>query len=258
MLILRKEQMEIFREAAMQRFENEMLQHLGEFSPSLFKTVGNEQMHKAVRFGITQAHNHGFTFRGPVQLYLELMLLFGSYFDTDPQYPWATEILTRQDSGSQMQRAEQLYQKAMDYNQKVSGPKNIYALDALRNIALMARQPLTVSANNFMPDMLQAMAFLYPQKAAYVGREGLEALIQKAMGGAKRQRFATVRGVVLVSVLMLAFGHGCAIDPLYPWIAKTFKDDTLTDPEARAKRLEKNALTWLDHVLVNFDKESQA
>ena len=132
----------------------------------------------------------------------------------------------------------------MDYNQKVSGPKNIYALDALRNIALMARQPLTVSASNFMPDMLQAMASLYPQKAAYVGREGLEALIQKAMGGAKRQRFATVRGVVLVSVLMLAFGHGCAIDPLYPWIAKTFKDDTLTDPEARAKRLEKNALTW--------------
>ena len=86
----------------------------------------------------------------------------------------------------------------------------------------------------------------------------LKPLYKKRWGGAKRQRFATVRGVVLVSVLMLAFGHGCAIDPLYPWIAKTFKDDTLTDPEARAKRLEKNALTWLDHVLVNFDKESQA
>lgn len=72
-------------------------------------TVGDEQMLKAVRFGITQARNHGFTFRGPVQLYLELMLLFGSYFDTDPQYPWAAAILARQDSGSQMQRAEQLY-----------------------------------------------------------------------------------------------------------------------------------------------------
>ena len=71
-------------------FEKEMVSPpFREFSPPLFKAVGEEQMRKAIRFGIGRADSYGFTFRGPVRLYLELMLLFGSHFDTDPQYPWA-------------------------------------------------------------------------------------------------------------------------------------------------------------------------
>ena len=52
---------------------------------------------------------------------------------------------------------------------------------------------------------------------------------------------------------MFAFGHGCCEDPLYPWIARTLTDEKITDAEARAKRLEKKAITWLDHVLILFD-----
>ena len=70
--------------------------------------------------------------------------------------------------------------------------------------------------------------------------------------------FRAVREMALVIVLMLAFGHGCADDPLYPWIARTLQDEAITDPAARAKRLEKKALTWLEHVLAYFDKEAQA
>ena len=53
---------------------------------------------------------------------------------------------------------------------------------------------------------------------------------------------------------MFAMGHGCGSDPLYPWIAQTLRDETLKDPDAKAIRLEKKALTWLEHVLANFDK----
>ena len=98
-----------------------MVAHLAEFSPPLFKAVGEEQMRKAIRFGIGRADSYGFTFRGPVRLYLELMLLFGSHFDTDPQYPWAAAILTDQDSDPQMQCAERLYEVTMDYREEVAG-----------------------------------------------------------------------------------------------------------------------------------------
>ena len=57
---------------------------------------------------------------------------------------------------------------------------------------------------------------------------------------------------------MLAFGHGCGADPLYPWIAGTLKDEAITDPETKAKRLERKALTWLEHVLAYFEKGAQA
>ena len=97
MLVIRPEQMEVFKEAALRSFESEMVAHLAEFSPPLFKAIGEEQMRKAIQFGIDRAGSYGFDFRGPVRLYLELMLLFGSHFDTDPQYPWAAAILTNQD-----------------------------------------------------------------------------------------------------------------------------------------------------------------
>ena len=59
---------------------------------------------------------------------------------------------------------------------------------------------------------------------------------------------------VIRMLLMFAFGHGCCDDPLYPWIARTLNDERITDPPARAKRLETKALTWLDHVLEYFNE----
>ena len=96
------------------------------------------------------------------------------------------------------------------------------------------------------------------KKAAYVGREAIEAPIHQGLAGVKKQGFNKVRGAALVIVLMLAFGHGCAADPLYPWIAKTLKDDSMEAPEAKSVRLERKALIWLEHVLAHFDKEAQA
>jgi hypothetical protein len=258
MLTVSKEQMEIFRKEAMRHFEDEMLAHLGEFSPPLFKVLGKEQMRKAIRFGIALAGNHGFTFRGPIRLYLELMLLFGSHFDTDPQYPWAAEILANQDAGSQMQRAEWLYEKTMDYRHKVAGPEDAYALQALRKITTFLHQPIALPNARLVPAILQEITSLYPQKAAYVGREGLEALIRKSIHGAARQRLFKVRGVMLVVLLMLAFGHGCGYDPLYPWIANTLKDEASADHEVRTKRLEGKALSWIEYILAYFDKEMKA
>lgn len=55
-------------------------------------------------------------------------------------------------------------------------------------------------------------------------------------------------------VLMVAFGHGCTEDDLYPWIARTLQNEAITDAAHRTKRLETKALTWLDHVLANFDQ----
>lgn len=254
MLMIRDAQNKVFEQRARHAFEQEMVAHLAEFSPPLFKTLGEKPMLDIVRFGMARAEKqHGFNLRGPVRLYLEMMLLFGSYFETDPQYPWAAEILASLDS-DQMRRAELLYDKILDYREKVAGPEDAYALKALRNISILAQHPLAISAEDFIPAMRREITRVYPQKAAYVGEEGIDALIRKGLDGARRQRFSTARGAALIVVLMLAFGHGCGADPLYPWIGKTLKDETLADPEARVKRLEKKALTWLEHVLAYFEK----
>ena len=258
MLVMRAEQMEVFRRAALGLFEAQMVRHLAEFSPPLFQAVGEGQLRKVSRLGMERAAGYGFTCRGPVRLYLELMLLFGSHFDTDPQYPWAAEILADRDPNHQMDRAESLYRRSLDYREKVAGPKDAYTLEALRNIAVLAKQPLTLPIEDFPAAMHREIALVYPEKVAYIGNQGISALIRKGMDGARMQRFSTPRGMALVTFLMFAMGHGCGSDPLYPWIAQTLKDKAVTDADARVKRLETKALTWLGHALANFDKAVQA
>jgi hypothetical protein len=254
-LVIRDQMMEAFRRDTLHGFEDEMVVHFGGFSPPLVNAVGEEQIRKMIDFGIVQAGSYRLTYRGPVRLYLELMLLFGSYFGEDPQYPWATEILSS--SGPQMQRAELLYEKTLEYRRTVAGPEDIYTVQALRRIRVLAEQSLPFSAQNFVSAVLHEIRQIYPQKADHVGSAGLEALIHKGIERARDYHFSELRQITLLIVLMLAFGHGCLDDPLYPWIARTLKDEIITDPVARANRLTTKALTWLDHVLSYFESGSE-
>lgn len=226
-----------------------MLVHLADFVPPLFNSIGEQQMRKAIDFGIARAARHGFTNRGPVRFYLELTMLLGCHFDTDPQYPWATEILGDDDPDSQMDRAERLYEKTRDYRRSVAGPDDHYTRAALENIAFFARHPLALSVDRYVPDLLQQIALIYPQKADYVGDAALEALIRAGVATAQRNRCSTVCDTTLLIMLMLAFGHGCTSDFLFPWIEKCLEGKATADPHARFEQLEQEALRWIAYLL---------
>ncbi len=247
MLVIRQEQLEVFRQAAFSAFENEMVVHSQELSPRLCKVIGEEQLRAALRQAMSRASGYGFTNRGTLRLYIELMFLCGSGFDTDPQYPEVGAILKA--PGDQMLRAEQIHEGACAYQEKVSGPKNVNVHRALEALLVFAQEPLTLSPNHFVAEMLQEMTRIFPAKAAYVGEQGLTALIHEGSAEARKYHFPPARGDGLLVALMFGFGHGCTDDPLYPWIARTLQDERIVDPAARAQRLEKKAVTWLEHVV---------
>jgi len=256
MLTIRKEQMDSFRSSALQAFENDMVIHLAEFSPKLFTTVKEEQMRKVIRFGMNHADVYGFNFKGPVRLYLELMMLFGSHFGTDPQYPWANEILADTNT-PQMERAQQLYQHTCDYHQQVNGSGNDHTLRGIRNIAHFVEQPLTITEDNFITDVLNQMILIYPEKTAYIGNEQLETLIKEGIATAYKYDISMLRGRVWIIILMSAFGHGCHDDLLYTWISRTLNDELIISSGARVRRLENKSLTWLKHALDYFNKQDE-
>lgn len=253
-LVIREEQMETFRLAARRAFEEEMLTHLAGFSPYLVRSAGAESLRRAIRFGIEQAQSHGLTSRGPVRLYLESMLLFGWRFDSDPQYPWARTILAGQAAGAQMEAAKALYDKVVDYRAKVAGPDDTYTLAALARIIPLYHQSFPLPEIDLGSAILNLIEYIYPQKAAYVGRAGLEEMIRSGMLGARRQGFTTPRGAVLVTGLMLMFGHRCGSDPLHPWIQEVLQDQETPEPADRAKRLEAATMVRLEALQAELQK----
>lgn len=254
MLVIRAEQMEIFERIALRKFEDEMISHSKKFSPRLCEVIGDEQLRAAVNPAISRAMDFGFTNRGPIRLFIEMMFLYGSRFDTDPQYPMIGEIL--RSSGDQMQRAEQIHKGHLDYHENVNGEEAVNVYNALRSLRLFAQMPIKFSSEYFFEGMRQEMHNIFPQKADYVGEEALTALINEGRTEAQKYAFS-LRGQALMVALMHAFGHGCTDDPLYPWISRTLKDERIIDSAAREDYLERKALVWLKHVLAGNKKEDR-
>ena len=253
MLTIRDAQMRAFEENARERFEDEMLRHSREFSPRLAAVLGDARFGVAVRSAIERARQHRLTLRGPVRLFIELSFLFGSSFDSDPQYSWARDILASPDP--EMTRAEALHAKTLEYQEKVSGADGQNTRRALVELSQLATRQLPLAADTLRDTIRAEMMRAFPQKAAYIGEQALDALIAEGQNVAARVQFPQ-RGQAVIVTLMFAFGCGCVNDPLYPWIAGTLGDPRITTPEMRADRLERKSRTWLRHVVDSFPEGS--
>lgn len=247
MLKVRAEQTQAFETSAMRTFEDEMTYHAAKFSPVLVSVIGEEQMRLAVREMIAKARHHGFTLRGPIRLFVELMLMCGSSFDTDPQFSAIADALAIR--GAEMARVEAMQTAHNEYLELVAGRSNVNVNSALFAIAQFARNFPDVRNSDLEHMLLAELSNGFPQRLAYSGQAVLLEIIRQGRAGALAHGFDTPRGQALIIILMSAFGHGCMADPLYPWIMHTLNDPKIVDAKTRADRLERKALTWLDHVL---------
>src|SRR6266403_4499601 len=139
-VIIRKAQLEPAAKAAAAAFEQEMVDHLFSFSPKHCEVIKEPGVREVIRLGLQRAEAFGFTFRGPVRLFIELMFMFGSEFATDPQHPWAAAALQDKTVPDQMSRASLLYDAAQKYLEEVSGPNHRYAVASLRRTRAQINQ----------------------------------------------------------------------------------------------------------------------
>lgn len=249
MLRIRPEQLKVLEVDVLRRFKEEMVEHSKEFSPQLCNNLSDKQLHVIIKQSIKRADKYGFTNRGSVRLYLEIKLLLGSNFDTDPQYPKLAEILKRDDE--QMQRADALYEVVVDYENQVIGSGAIYKVQALEILSEFVHEKLVFQPNTFVTEMLDKMTQMYSQKVNYIGTDDLTELIIEGQRKAREFRFSTTtnHGEILLILLMFSFGHGCIRDPLYPWISQILYDEKIIDPAIKIKLLEEKVLILLAPVV---------
>jgi len=258
MLTLTAAQWTQLARAALGRFESEMVAHCHVFSPRLSSLLGDDTLRAVVAGAVQRAAKHGLTHRGPLRLWVELTLLFGSEFDTDPQYPWVARTLAVHAPQFQMQRAERVYEQTIHYLDTVVGPDDKLARQSLERMAMMADAAWWQAASGESVHPLHLAALIYPEKAKHVGDDALLALARAAVEEARAHGLDTRRHALLMCVLMFAFGHGCTRDPLYPWIANTLRADRGSDPQARALALERKAVIWLKRVLAGEPQAAPA
>lgn len=247
---IRREQMEVFEQAAVQGLEQRLFTHLQECFPKHCQVLGEAAIRALIRFGCDRAAHHGFTAEPGQRLYLDLMLLLGSHFDEDPQLPWAAEILADRSQPDQGARAQRLHAKACEYLDRALGPNNQHLDGALRQIRQETLEGFARSgAGSFENYMIMRLSMLYPEKCQYIREDCLRNLIQRGVSFARSYGLTTERGVVLSIALMFFLGSAFDTDPQFPWAAAVLNEPSIPDPPTRANRLYAEALAYLDRWL---------
>ncbi|WP_437674143.1 hypothetical protein [Sorangium sp. So ce131] len=93
MLVIRKEQVAVFRAESQRRFAARMRAYIAEEHPDRYRTLGDDGTAVLVEKGIEKAARHGIDAEGPTAVLIELMLEFGERLERSPDRAWAEKIL---------------------------------------------------------------------------------------------------------------------------------------------------------------------
>jgi hypothetical protein len=251
-LTIRQEQLEALRQCHLRKFEDEMVLHLQEFSPRHWRVMGEADGRRVIRLGVQQAAKYGFTNHGPVRFHIELMFMFGSYFDTDPQCPWASQILKDHRRVDQMVLADRLFTSMNRYLMEVSGPQHEYLTQSMQRLNEARADNFVKLDVDLESGLSDGLATIYPQKHRYLGDAVVRSLIRQSFNLAKDFHFSSDKGRILMAVLSFSVGHRFPEDPLYGWIASRLNDPRRADPNDRIEELYSKSRLYLRRVLENL------
>jgi hypothetical protein len=224
-------------------FVEEMMEDCRWFAPALARSIGPRGLRRYVSDRWQRAESFGFTLRGPVRTFIETSLLFGSNFDTDPQYAWAGKILRSE--GAEMDRAMRIWEGTTAHQAKVT----LWAQrKALFRWTFGGRPPTARSRGRFIEEALAEVHRVYPEKAEFVGDEALRRLIDEAFTEGERCGLSEPAEYAIVVALFLVLGHGCSHDPLFPPMMEAFQISASSSAE-RAELLRAAAMLLLREQL---------
>ena len=242
-MIVRPEQMEKFASADSPQFEANAVLHVQENFPKHAGFLGENGVKDLVQYGRKQAAGYGFLSSAHVTLYIDLMLLLGRGFDSDPQLPWAASALTGKKSKPD-EKAEVLHQRAMDYLDLVSGPANEF-IDAAQSRLLQEPLEIPSAPAAFMKELTSRLKKVFPEKALYLGDDGLGELIRAAAAASGKYELSKPQGVMLFAGMMFLLGSSFDSDPLFGWATTILKDKRNASSDERIQHLHAAGISYL-------------
>jgi len=227
-----------------------MVIHIKKYFPKYYEIMGEPTVRKVIRYSIERAETYGLTTERDVCLYINLVFLLGSNFDTDVQFPWAAATLKDEMIKGSVIRIDKLYEIAMDYLGRVNGDNNIYLALALRKIREVPFGEFSYAVSeDVVRKVISQLKNVWPEKCQYLGNSILHQLVQHGIKSARRYNITGEKGLVLYIGLMFMLGSGFDNDPQFPWATAVLRNEVLTEQSAKVERLHTEAMAFLNKWL---------
>lgn len=251
MFVIRSEQLSQMGDAISARFDDELVRHLSSYAPFETEMLGQDGLRRLVILAKQRAAVVGFTHRESIRLYLDLMILLGSGFATDPQYPWVTAALVPSvKTPEQKWRARTLHRNTLRYTHAVLGEKREFLFAALQRVGHSSGLEFWLQGNVPEP-LISNLRLIFPEKCSYLGDAVLRSVIQLAARRAEDYGVSLQQGVVLFAILIFLLGHEVDRDPTVPWVEVSMRDTASLEPRERVERLYSITCTNIRFLLGN-------
>jgi hypothetical protein len=255
-MIIRSEHVKTLGALTREQFIQSMIEHLYGFAPDHAKILGTETLEKIIELGIQRAGSYGFTQKGPVRFYIELMFLLGSDFDTDPQFTWASTILNRPwDDDYELRRTGELFWAMNRFLDAAAGPGKDYIVAGLQRTMAGGLDFVPDPGGDILGQMLRHLGRLAPEQHGTVGEQALRSLIKRGFAAARTYNAQTLADQSFVVLLMFWFGHGCLTDLQFPWMGLTLRREPALPQQSDVfQNLRRKTYLYLQHALDNLPK----
>jgi hypothetical protein len=228
------------------QFMDKVSEHLRRYFELPCRIAGDACVRETIRLGVTRARRWGLTLEASAQSYIDHMVMLGSDFDSDPQLPWAREILERKQP--ELVRLDSLHAQTADYMARTAGEDSREVFFAVARARAHGLCPdLAVPPSQALEQVSTWLARMYPQKYRLVAYR-LPELVLHAEAIAFRHGFERPRALGRVLGMMFLMGGGVCDEPMTPWVGAILRDTRHTADE-REEKLWSSLCAYADRWL---------
>jgi hypothetical protein len=233
---IRPEQMKAFEAVVLRNLEDRLADYLEEFFPERSHNLDDEQVRGVIQYGMVRARHWQISSERGVHLYLATMLILGSDFDTDPQYPWAASILSDPTMEEPDERIFHLSDEVLAYWQRVAGNEEEHWHQALATFCALAQSRSWRAVGTHLDgDVGTWLREIWPTKYAGMAEDLVCRVIQQGRQSAHELGLTGSKASTLYIGAMFLLGQNWLQAPQFPW-GQSFRGD---DPiDNRSRRLE--------------------
>lgn len=201
-------QVDVLKKISIESYIDEIAEHCGVIFPRLIPLYRKEDFCSHIQQGITLAKKAGYTQRGPVRLYIDMMIILGANFERDPLFQGLK--IEEQKCLPQIERSVMLCGLLDDYLAKVYGDNGCFFKESLENFKYSSVKFLSDRTRFSNEGLHELLREIYPQRYDFAGYDAVNALI--VLSGASCEKYNLKRKGHKSYLALIMFLFGCSFE----------------------------------------------
>lgn len=234
MLKINNSQVLKFKEHFVSDFENELLIHVKTYFQGHYQMAGEEGIRKTIRYCFTKCKQYKFTTKRNICLYLNNMLMLGSNFDDDPQYPWARLISKDIKFKDSVSHIDDISSNAMEVFEAFAGTENKHINRFFLNITQQKDKLFNSLCDANLKLNTEILKEWFPQKYDTIKEQNLQKMVLAGYHLSEKYGISKTSNIAIYIFMMFTGGSGFDTDPQYHTIGEILNSDLEEDQKGQA------------------------